>query len=371
MDNMEESYGCKGFVISISTRSCSWDVRRQQEHLRKKSTRIRLSPIHDTQRTTHNERRDDVDVDVDVDGEQRVRDVAVAWRYLDVSENSISRTGMNQIFWAARHNRRLRVLRISLNPVGSVFCSNGDALLTHGISVPVAIRENSVLRELDLSFLALSSEAGINLIDAVIDNHTLKRLSLRGNQLDDNVALMLPDLFRCNNVLEELDLSHNRLGFASAFAIAESLDANRSLKKLFLEYNRFGGSGSATLDAFARSIMMNYSLQVLFLDGNKLGPEWGVRLSEAMVRNNVLTQVSLRDNRLDSRSGEALLKAFAHCPYLLELAVTADEIGNKVYDEFRRVFSRKRASIRPDSLVEETVITTKQNQLLSSYGNTK
>lgn len=117
--------------------------------------------------------------------------------------------------------------------------------------------------------------------------------------------------------------------------------------------------------------MMNYSLQVLFLDGNKLGPEWGVRLSEAMVRNNVLTQVSLRDNRLDSRSGEALLKAFAHCPYLLELAVTADEIGNKVYDEFRRVFSRKRASIRPDSLVEETVITTKQNQLLSSYGNTK
>ena len=296
-----------------------------------------------------------------------LRDPSVGWRYVDISENNISRIGMNQIFWAIRNNRRCRVLSVSLNPVGSIFCSNEDALLTHGISVPVMIKENVVLRELNLSFLALTSEAGINIFDAIIDNHTIKKLSLRGNLLDDNVALMLPDLLKCNNVLEEIDLGHNRMGFACAYAIAESLEVNRSLKRLFLEYNNFGGAGNATLDSFARSLMMNYSLQVLFLDGNKLGPEWGIRLGEAVVRNNTLVQFSLRDNRLDSRAGESLLNAFTHATYLLELAVTADEIGYQLYDQFRRIFNLKRASVHPDMLLSETVITPKQSALLSSY----
>jgi Ran GTPase-activating protein (RanGAP) involved in mRNA processing and transport len=296
-----------------------------------------------------------------------LRDPSVGWRYLDVSENNISRIGMNQIFWAIRNNRRCRVLSVSSNPVGSIFCSNEDALLTHGISVPVMLKENVVLRELNLSFLALTSEAGINIFDAIIDNHTIKKLSLRGNLFDDNVALMLPDLLKCNNVIEEIDFGHNRMGFACAYAIAESLEVNRSLKRLFLEYNNFGGAGNATLDSFARSLMMNYSLQVLFLDGNKLGPEWGIRLGEAIVRNNTLVQFSLRDNRLDSRAGESLLNAFSNAPYLLELAVTADEIGYQLYDQFRRIFNLKRASLHPDMLLGETIISPKQSAILSTY----
>jgi Ran GTPase-activating protein (RanGAP) involved in mRNA processing and transport len=296
-----------------------------------------------------------------------VRDPVVAWRILDVRHNGFSRTGPNQIFWAMRQNRRLRILRCGENQAGTKFCANEDSLLRHGISVPKCLRHNVVLRELDLSFNTMCAEAGSNILDAMIDNHTVKKLSLRGNLLDDSLAPMLGDLLRCNNVLEELDLGRNKLGFACAFAIAETLEINRSLKRLLLDYNSFGGAGTATLDAFARSVMMNYSLQVLVFDGNKLGPTWGVRLAETFVRNNTLLQVSLRDNRLDTRAGTALLRAYRHCPHLLELALSADEIGQELWEQFRVQFELKRASTAPGEYFQETVISSAQAKIISSY----
>lgn len=296
-----------------------------------------------------------------------LRDPFIAWKNIKLSNNKLSRHGLNQIFWGMKNNKRLRILDVSENQAGTVFCSNEDALLSHGISVPVMLRNNVVLKELNLSYNTLVSEAGINIIDAIIDNHTIKKLSLRGNLLDDNIALILPDLLRCNNVLEELDIGYNRLGFASAYAIAESLEFNRSLKKLVLDYNSFGGSGTATLQCFMRSLMMNYSLQILNLDGNKLGPEWGKSFAETIVRNNTLIQFSLRDNRLDLASGSALLKAYKHNPYLIELALTSDEIGADLYEQFRQLFSNKRASIHPTAIDEETFLSPSQSALIATY----
>lgn len=296
-----------------------------------------------------------------------VRDPAVAWKILDVCQNNLSRMGLNQIFWAMRMNKRLRILRCGENKAGTKFCSSEDNLLRHGISVPKCLRANVVLRELDLSYNTMSADAGINIMDAMIDNHTIKKLSLRGNLLDDSLAPMLGDLLRCNNVLEELDVGQNRLGFSSAFALSEALEVNRSLKRLLLDYNNFGGAGTATLDAFSRSIMMNYSLQVLVFDGNKLGSSWGVRLAETFVRNNTLLQVSLRDNRFDSKAGKALLKAYKHCPHLLELALSADEIGGELYEQFKLQFEVKRASSAPGDYFEETRLSSTQSKIIQSY----
>mmetsp|Transcript_18452 Transcript_18452/g.25468 ORF Transcript_18452/g.25468 Transcript_18452/m.25468 type:complete len:462 (+) Transcript_18452:1112-2497(+) len=120
-----------------------------------------------------------------------LRDPAVAWQYLDVADNWFGRAGLNQMFWALRQNKRLRVLKVGENRTGTKFCSNEDALLKHGIAVVRALACNVVLRELDLSFSSITTDGGINLLDALIDNRTLKRLSLRGNLVDDNIALML------------------------------------------------------------------------------------------------------------------------------------------------------------------------------------
>lgn len=296
-----------------------------------------------------------------------MRDPMVAWRILDVCQNEFSRSGLNQMFWAMRQNKRLRILRCGENRAGTKFCSSEDSLLRHGISVPKCLRANVVLRELDLSYNTMCADAGINIFDAMIDNHTIKKLSLRGNLLDDTLAPMMGDLLRCNNVLEELDVGHNRLGYSTAFALAEALEVNRSMKRLLLDYNQFGGAGSATLDAFARAVMMNYSLQVLVLDGNKLGPSWGVRLAETFARNNTLLQVSLRDNRLDTRAGASLLRAYQHCPHLLELALSADEIGQELWEQFKLQFEFKRASAAPGEYFQETTLSASQSKIISSY----
>jgi hypothetical protein len=113
--------------------------------------------------------------------------------------------------------------------------------------------------------------------------------------------------------------------------------------------------------------MMNFSLKILVFDGNKLGPEWGVRLAEAFARNNTLTQVSLRDNRLDSRAGKALYNSFRFCPYMLEMALSADEIGQELWEKFRVLFDEKRACVSPDQYRQETVLTDRESKQLASY----
>jgi hypothetical protein len=143
-------------------------------------------------------------------------------------------------------------------------------------------------------------------------------------------------------------------------------------------------------------MMLNCNLKALLLDGNRLGPEWGVRLAEAIARNGSLIQLSLRDNRLvnnelrviiiydclsdpcryyhrtintqDLRAGQALLRAFKKAEYLVELALSADEVGEALWEDFRREFASKRSSIHPDSLIQETKLTAKQLHLIDSYG---
>lgn len=62
-----------------------------------------------------------------------MRDPALGWQVCDLSGNKFGRAGCNQIFWALRQNKRLRVLKLGHNQQGTVFCSNDDALLKHGI----------------------------------------------------------------------------------------------------------------------------------------------------------------------------------------------------------------------------------------------
>ncbi len=120
------------------------------------------------------------------------------------------------------------------------------------------------------------------------------------------------------------------------------------MKTLILDHNELSNAGIATMEAFGRAIMMNYSLKTLILDTNQLGPEWGICLAEAIARNNTLGTVvhlltclrtysliyslivhlSLKDNRFDARAGLALYNSYRYAPYLLELAVSASELGD-------------------------------------------
>ena len=49
----------------------------------------------------------------------------------------------------------------------------------------------------------------------------------------------------------------------------------------------------------------------------------------------------------DLRAGQALLRAFKKAEYLVELALSADEVGEALWEDFRREFASKRSSIHP------------------------
>jgi Ran GTPase-activating protein (RanGAP) involved in mRNA processing and transport len=282
---------------------------------------------------------------------ENVREVATRWRVLDLRGNNLGRQGLNLIFWGLRQNRSLRVLLLGDNRAGPMFGSDDDALLRHGVALQRALRANVVLRDLDLSYNGIDSQGGVNLFEALLENYTIRRVNLRGNVLDDDVQEALANLFRYNDVIEELDLGENKMGYQCCLSIAEGIECNRALKILRVDYNNLSSAGNMCLEAFVRCISMNTSLRVLIMDGNKLGSEWGVQLADALARNNTLVKVSLRDSRFDSRAGLMLLNAYVYNSLLMELALSADEVGEEVWLRFKQEFAKKRAYVDPASEV--------------------
>jgi len=296
-----------------------------------------------------------------------MRDVLTHWRVLDVRGNNLGRQGMNNMFWALRQNRSLRSLLMGENMAGPLLGSDEDALLGHGVAIQRALRANVVLRELDVSYSGIDSRGGINILEAMVENYTIRKISLRGNVLDDETQEALANFFRYNNVVEDVDLGENRLGYQCCYSIAEALECNRSVQRLAVDYNNLSAAGPITLEAFVRCLSMNTSLRVLIMDGNKLGPEWGVKLADAFTRNNTLFKVSLRDSRFDERAGRALLNCFKHAPFMMELALSMDEVGGKIWEEFRAEFNRKRAYVGPEDGIEETTVEEETSDMLEAY----
>lgn len=272
-----------------------------------------------------------------------LRRVTVAWEFVNLSRNKFSRSGLNQIFWALRQNRRLLTCNLGGNEGGPNMGTDEDVLGVHGIALPRSLRENLTLTDLDLSYNGISSAAAINIFGALEDNYSITKFSLRGNILDDQSANALNDLLRANDVIEEIDLGDNKLGYNCCFALADGLDGNRALQILHLDRNQIGSAGVVVIEQFWRMLIKNTTLRFLDLDDNRLGPEWGVKIASALVRNNTLIQLSLRNNRLDAHAGEALLMAYKHHKYLLELAVSSEEIGLECYERFKNLYDSKRA----------------------------
>jgi len=319
---------------------------------------------------------------------QAVRSKTLTWQYVDFSGNFFGRAGLNDIFWGMRRNRRIRVFKVGDNKAGPRFATEDDALLKHGISLARSIQINNIIRELDLSYNGLSSSAGNIIFDAMlgniqsiltyttttntnndttIDNYTIRKLVLRGNVMDDETSPYLCDLLKHNNVIDYLDIGDNRMGYDCLFSIAEGIDVNRSIQTLHLDYNRFGNAGVITVESFSRALMVNHTLRNLYMDGNKLGPEWIMELCKGLVRNDTLIRVSLRDNRLDPKSGKALVDIFKNSWSLIELGLSADEIGDANWAEHLRIFKSKRAAVREKEMILDTEVSDPGHGLCDQY----
>ena len=295
------------------------------------------------------------------------RHATMAWRWVDISKNFLTRVGMNEICWSMRQNRVIRVLKMGDNDVGLRFVTQDDALGVHGIALPRVIRENVTLRELDLSHLGLCSEAGNLIFEAMTNNYTIRKFCIRNNFLDDDCSYALSEMLRYNDYVEELDIGDNQFSYNACFVLAECLETNHSLHKLVVDKNRLGSAGSATVEAFCFALNMNCRLRILVLDNNRLGPEWGSLLADSLCRNNTLVRVSLLDNRLDIRAGGALFRAYTHNSYLLELGVSCDEVGDILFEKFQVLQRKKRSVLTIDDIKKETMVEHELSLMLYDY----
>ena len=283
-----------------------------------------------------------------------LRRVTVGWSHVDVRENRISRVGCNRIFWSLRQNRRLRVMKLGTNELGLKTGTNEDTLGSYGVGMIRAIRENVTLVEIDLSYCGLSSGAGVNLFTALQDNFTIRRLNVRGNCFDGDCHNPLEILLKDTTCLAEVNIGDNKFGASFGLAIADAIACNRTMTVLIADRTNIGIAGASALAAFSEAIIMNHKIRYLNIDGNRMGPEWGVQLALAMFKNSTITKLSLRDNRLDSRAGDALCKMFQHNTTLVDLAVSSEEVGRLVYEELKVFCNKKCPVAHLDELKVET-----------------
>lgn len=284
-----------------------------------------------------------------------LKNVAIAWKYIDIRDNQIKKVGLNQIFWSLRVNRKIRVLRLGGNHGGISLGTDTDVMGNHGIGLVRGIQENLILRYLDVSFLGLSPDAGINLFTALKSNFTLQVLMTRGNCFDDTVNSSIESFLIENDVLRELDLGENKkFGGTLPFAIAEGLYENKSLQSLYLDETNFAIAGGSTIEIFTEALLLNHTLRRLNLDGNRMGTQWGLKMAEVISKTSTMRQFSLRNNRFDSRVGKTLAAAYVHNLTLIELGVSSEEVGSEAYEEIKRCYVSKRAPCHMDDLLHET-----------------
>jgi Ran GTPase-activating protein (RanGAP) involved in mRNA processing and transport len=292
-----------------------------------------------------------------------LRKVTVAWKHMDLTHNDFSRVGLNQIFWSLRQNRRLRVLRLGHNKGGLKLGASTDTLGRYGVGLTRALQENLVVRELDLSYLGLSSDAGTNIFTAIQNNFTIRVLKVRGNCFDDSCSVALENMLKENDIITELDIGANKFGSNFAYSLADGLLENRSLQTLISDNNNLAIAGASTLESFYNAILYNHSLRRLDLDSNRMGTAWGLRIAEGLSKNSTIMQISLRNNRLDSRVGEALLMTYSHNTTLQELAVSSEEVGMDVFGRIKTVFLKKRQVSHEDLVELQTTMETNMDNV--------
>ena len=274
---------------------------------------------------------------------EAMRGAFFKWHICDISCNNIGRDGLNELMWALRVNRTLRVFKCGDNKPGVLLGSHEDMLGLHGFSINKMILTNVSLYELDLSRSGITSVAAIQIFDAMIDNYSIKKINLRDNLLDDNVSVSLFRMLLLNDLLEVLNLGSNNMGYSCCLSLAAGLEKNHAIKKLYIDYNKIANASTEPFGELCRALNVNLTLRYLNLDGNELGPDCAALLTATLCRNNSLNVISIRNNKLDGTSGMSLVKAYAHSGSLKNMILTKDEVGVNAWDFYQKIVTRKLA----------------------------
>ncbi|XP_051763816.1 NACHT, LRR and PYD domains-containing protein 12-like isoform X18 [Ctenopharyngodon idella] len=278
---------------------------------------------------------------------QKLLPVVEASRSAELGNCNITAEGCAALASALRSNSLLRELNLSDNIIGGP----GLTLLSDGLKDPhckleklrlwgcyitaegcaalaSALRSNSHLRELDLTWNKIGDECLMLLSDGLKDPHCkLETLKLFDCNITAEGCAALASALRSNSLLRELDLTGNIIGGGGLTLLSDGLkDPHCKLEKLWLFDCNITAEGCAALASALRS---NSHLRELNLSGNIIGDGGLTLLSDGLKDPHCkLEKLWLFDCNITAEGCAALASALRSNSHLRELNLSGNIIGD-------------------------------------------
>ena len=201
---------------------------------------------------------------------------------------------------------------------------SNDLGLDEALALAEALKTNTTIQSLNLSYNKLGPEVDIALAEVLKTNTTLQTLNLEHNNFGPEGFLALAEALKINTTLQSLNLQSSKLGGEGALALAEALKTNTTLQTLNLKWNNINPEEALAL---AEALKTNTTLQMLDLSGNKLGPEGAEALAEALKANTTLTTLDLSTNDFGTKGALALAEALKTNAALQSLSLRFHSLG--------------------------------------------
>ena len=219
-----------------------------------------------------------------------------------------------------------------------------------------ALKQNIVLRKLNLAESALTPRQVSVLAEALKENKGLRYLNLWMNDISPEGILQVGKMLEINETLEKLTLGDNNMG-VGIYDICDGLKKNKTIRKLRITNEMYNGSMSMIekADVYASLLRENSTITLLDISYNDFFPNAICQLSEGLKVNSSVTTLFLcqRDDApfneeellLNDEAAIALSEALKTNYTLTDLILDIDyseehhEFGEVLGDEGKDAFT--------------------------------
>ncbi|CAG8441977.1 4105_t:CDS:2, partial [Cetraspora pellucida] len=239
---------------------------------------------------------------------------------LDLSYNKFTEEAGDALAKALGNNNTLKILNLCNNDIDSrigktlinALLKNKALVnldLSHNnfdvdaikILAQVLESNNNKLKILNLSFINLEFQAGMDLIESLEKNQTLEDLNLSSTKIG-SISESLIDHLNSHRTFTGLNTKDNIINCVTTKNLEKALKKNATLTNLNVSSNNI--SSKTLVDA----LRQNHTLRNLNLSKNNIGPEAGEILIEILKTNHTLTSINLESTRIESNIIKALAR---------------------------------------------------------------
>ncbi len=178
---------------------------------------------------------------------------------------------------------------------------------------------------LDISRNSISDDG----IKSLAEHLDIKILCLNHNTFGIAGGRAIADNLKKRNVeLKELDLSWSDISSDAAIAIAAGLEYCKSLKRLDLTSNKIGDSG---VKEISKRLKFCEKLVNVSLQSNMISSDGAIVLVKGLkFSKNSLQSMDLSENQLGDDGAKALGECLGHCRKLQSINLTSEMLEQRV-----------------------------------------